>query len=51
MIPAADLDRVARSDALRIVTTPYGGHCGFLETVHSAPWVDRFVTAELAVPR
>ncbi len=51
MIPAADLDRVARSDALRIVTTPYGGHCGFLETVHSAPWVDRFVTAELAALR
>ena len=47
MIPAADLARVARSDALRIVTTDHGGHCGFIEDLGSTTWVEDFVLREL----
>lgn len=48
MIPAADLARLARSPALRIVTTPHGGHCGFLRDLGPATWVDEFALRELA---
>jgi hypothetical protein len=48
MIPARDLERVARSGALEIVATPHGGHCGFLETLRTPSWVDRLVVEDLA---
>ncbi len=47
MIPARDLARLARTDALRVVTTRHGGHCGFLEHLGPMTWVDRFVLADL----
>jgi hypothetical protein len=47
MIPAADLARLARSDALRVVTTEHGGHCGFIEDLGSTTWVEDFVLREL----
>jgi predicted alpha/beta-fold hydrolase len=40
IIDAADLARVARSPRLEIVTTAYGGHCGFLENLGDSNWID-----------
>jgi len=40
IIDAADLARVARSPRLDIVTTAYGGHCGFLENLGDSNWID-----------
>lgn len=40
MIPIGDLDRVARTEALAIVVTDYGGHCGFLENLNGSSWID-----------
>ncbi len=48
IIPSADLARVARPAALRVVTTETGGHCGFLDSLTGPGWADRFVVAELA---
>lgn len=47
MIPARDLARLARPEALRVVTTRHGGHCGFLEHLGPTTWVDRFVLGDL----
>ncbi len=41
MIPADDLTRIARTDALTIETTPYGGHCGFLMNWQLDGWIDQ----------
>jgi predicted alpha/beta-fold hydrolase len=48
IIPAADLDRVARPPALRIVTTRYGGHCGFLDSLWGPSYADRLAVEVLA---
>ncbi len=48
IIPAADLARLARPPALRVVTTETGGHCGFFDSLTGPGWADRFVVAELA---
>ena len=40
MIPIGDLDRVARTAALDIVVTEFGGHCGFLEGLDGSSWID-----------
>ena len=40
IIDSADLARVARSPRLSIVTTSYGGHCGFLENLGDSNWID-----------
>jgi predicted alpha/beta-fold hydrolase len=47
MIAPADLQRLATSPALRVVTTPTGGHCGFLEDLGSHSWIDDFILREL----
>ncbi len=41
MIPADDLERVARSAALTIETPRYGGHCGFLMDWRLNGWIDQ----------
>ena len=43
IIPAADLGRLAATPALRIQTTPRGGHCGFLDSLGGESWADRRV--------
>jgi predicted alpha/beta-fold hydrolase len=48
IIPARDLARVARSSKLRVVVTPHGGHCGFLETLGGPSYADRLGCAALA---
>ncbi|HEX9706871.1 MAG TPA: alpha/beta fold hydrolase [Steroidobacteraceae bacterium] len=47
MILARDLDRLARSDSLRLTVTQYGGHCGFMDAVRGPSWIDRRIVAEL----
>ncbi len=41
MIPVADLDRIARPEALTVSVTPQGGHCGYMETYRLTSWVER----------
>jgi predicted alpha/beta-fold hydrolase len=43
IIPARDLQDVARSPLLQIATAPRGGHCGFMESFVSESWADRQV--------
>ncbi len=47
IIPPADLSRLAAPEALRIVLTPHGGHCGFFEELTAPSWADRRVAAIL----
>jgi len=46
MIPARDLELLPHELQLRIVVTRHGGHCGFLESLGAATWVDGFVLSE-----
>jgi len=46
IIPAADLERLARPEALRIQTTRHGGHCGFFDSLAGPSWADRFILRE-----
>ena len=48
LIPARDLERLARSPTLAITTTGRGGHCGFLDSLTAASWADRQIAAILA---
>ncbi|HSN72805.1 MAG TPA: alpha/beta fold hydrolase [Steroidobacteraceae bacterium] len=41
IIPSGDLEQLARSPYLDIVTTPAGGHCGFVERLGGSSWIDR----------
>jgi len=43
IIPARDLQDVARSSELEIETLPHGGHCGFMESFVRESWADRQV--------
>jgi len=47
VIPVGALDRVARPACLRIDTTSYGGHCGFIEDYRLKSWSDRYVLSAL----
>ncbi len=47
VIPAADLARLARSDALQLTLTPGGGHCGFVQNWRLGSWVDEAIVAAL----
>ena len=40
IIEARDLARLARTPHLDIVTTAWGGHCGFLENLGDSNWID-----------
>jgi len=47
MIPAGGLARLARTHALHVTVTRYGGHCGFIESLAGLTWAERFVLARL----
>jgi len=49
VIPVSALDRVARPACLRIDTTSYGGHCGFIEDYRLNSWSDRYVLDALEI--
>lgn len=40
IIPARDLERLARPAQLQISITRFGGHCGFVENLHQPSWID-----------
>jgi len=48
VIPVEGLERVARSDCLRIETTQHGGHCGFIEDYRLTGWLDRYILDTLS---
>jgi hypothetical protein len=49
IIPAADLDLLARPPNLRIVTTEKGGHMGFVTSPLASSWVNDFVCETMAL--
>ena len=51
IIPADGLERLARSPALSITVTRYGGHCGFFERLTAPNWLERRILAELGGER
>ncbi|MFM1887627.1 MAG: hypothetical protein RL026_2784 [Pseudomonadota bacterium] len=50
IIPAADLDRLAQSPALKVFVTEHGGHTGFLERPLRPSWANQFVLAAMDSP-
>jgi uncharacterized protein len=40
VIPARDLERIARPPSLRVIATRHGGHCGFLTSMQGESWID-----------
>jgi hypothetical protein len=47
MILTHDLDRIARPASLRILLTPRGGHCGFMDALAGPSWIDRMIVSTL----
>ncbi len=45
IIPAADLERIARTPVLEITRTRHGGHCGYYDGVSGPTWVERQILA------
>jgi hypothetical protein len=41
VIPAKDIKKLAKPECLKIQTTEYGGHCGFLEGFRLLSWADQ----------
>ncbi len=41
IIPAHDLQNLARSPNLHVTSIPQGGHCGFMDSFNGASWADR----------
>ncbi len=50
IIPAAGLERLAKSPALRVTLTRHGGHCGFFDRFAGPSWLERKIIAELTAP-
>ena len=48
IIPAEDLDRLARAASLEITVTNRGGHCGYVESLAGPSFADRFLAQKLA---
>jgi hypothetical protein len=48
IIPAADLERIARPAVLTVTRTRHGGHCGFYDGVAGPTWVERQVLTSFA---
>lgn len=41
IIPAHDLEHLARTPHLHVTSIPKGGHCGFMDSFNGASWADR----------
>jgi uncharacterized protein len=46
IIPVSDLARLALSEKLVVVRTPYGGHCGFIDFWGRASYADRYMLGQ-----
>ncbi len=44
IIPAIDLQNLASPDCLKIITTRYGGHCGYLKDFYLTSRADQWIT-------
>jgi predicted alpha/beta-fold hydrolase len=51
IIPAKDLQDVARAAQLQIVAIPHGGHCGFMESFTRESWADRRVAEYMGLQK
>jgi predicted alpha/beta-fold hydrolase len=51
IIPALDAQHLAQSPYLSVTTVPHGGHCGFLDRLHTESWIDRRVATILGSPQ
>jgi hypothetical protein len=47
IIPAVDLDRIARPGSLTVTRTALGGHCGFYDARSGSTWIEREILATL----
>jgi len=47
IIPASDLERIARPRTLEVTVTSFGGHCGFYGGGDGPTWIEREVLATL----
>jgi predicted alpha/beta-fold hydrolase len=47
IIPAAGLAQLARSPALSLTVTRYGGHCGYFERLRAQTWIEGRILALL----
>lgn len=50
IIPGQDLRQLARNPKLGVLTTRYGGHCGFLDRWSGERWLDREIAALIESP-
>lgn len=41
IIPAEDIERIARPGSLTVTLTEHGGHCGYIETFSMRSWAER----------
>jgi len=48
IIPVAGLENLARPQALKIIVTRRGGHCGFLQGLVQPSWAERRIVAHLS---
>jgi len=51
IIPVAGLLKIARPQALGVIVTRRGGHCGFLEDLVRPSWAERRIVAQLSGTR
>lgn len=49
IIPAHDLQSLARNPHLEVNAIPYGGHCGFMDRLGGESWADREVARLIGV--
>jgi predicted alpha/beta-fold hydrolase len=48
MIPVQDLEAIAQPAAIEVSLESRGGHCGFIDSLTGASWIDREIVADLA---
>lgn len=51
IIPAHDLEHLARNPNLEVLKIPYGGHCGFMDGFNRESWADRKIASLLGITR
>lgn len=51
IIPAHDLQDLARTPQLEVTSSSHGGHCGFMDTLNTESWADRQVARIMGVAR
>ena len=47
VIPVKDLSTIDRLPQVKIITTPHGGHCGFVQGLSMRSWVEQHIVNEI----